>query len=115
IDACTQQGIAVAEGVGSPYAPAELTWALIMASMRRLPQYIASLKHGAWQQSGLKAASMPPNFGIGMTLRGKTLGVWGYGKIGKLVAGYGKAFGMAATVLGLDGAREGASPDRYTA
>src|SRR6202008_4531281 len=71
IDACTQQGIAVAEGVGSPLAPAQLTWALIMASMRRLPQYISALKHGAWQQSGLKAASMPPNFGLGVTLRGK--------------------------------------------
>lgn len=54
--ACTERGIAVAEGVGSPVAPAELTWALVMASMRRLPQYIANLKHGAWQQSGLKAA-----------------------------------------------------------
>ena len=74
-----------------------------MASMRRLPQYIANLKHGAWQQSGLKAASMPPNFGIGMMLRGKTLGIWGYGKIGKLVAGYGKAFGMEVAVWGSRG------------
>ena len=59
VETCTRMGIAVAEGVGSPVAPAELTWALIMASMRRLPQYIGNLKHGAWQQSGLKAASMP--------------------------------------------------------
>jgi D-3-phosphoglycerate dehydrogenase len=66
--------------VGSPVAPAELTWALIMAAMRRLPQYIGNLKHGAWQQSGLKAASMPPNFGLGMVLRGRTLGIWGYGR-----------------------------------
>jgi D-3-phosphoglycerate dehydrogenase len=94
VEACTRLGIAVAEGVGSPHAPAELTWALIMAAMRRLPQYIGNLKHGAWQQSGLKAASMPANFGLGMQLRGKTLGVWGYGKIGALVAGYGRAFGM---------------------
>ena len=50
IDACTRLGIAVAEGVGSPVAPAELTWALIMAAMRRLPHYISTLKHGAWQQ-----------------------------------------------------------------
>jgi D-3-phosphoglycerate dehydrogenase len=77
--ACTERGIAVAEGVGSPVAPAELTWALIMAAMRRLPQYIGNLKHGAWQQSGLKAASMPPNFGLGSVLRGRTLGIWGYG------------------------------------
>jgi D-3-phosphoglycerate dehydrogenase len=100
IDACTRLGIAVAEGVGSPVAPAELTWALIMASMRRLPQYIGNLKHGAWQQSGLKAASMPPNFSVGMVLKGKTLGIWGYGKIGQLVAGYGRAFGMQVTVWG---------------
>ena len=77
IEACTRLGIAVAEGVGSPVAPAELTWALIMAAMRRLPQYVGNLKHGAWQQSGLKSASMPPNFGIGMVLRGRTLGIWG--------------------------------------
>jgi D-3-phosphoglycerate dehydrogenase / 2-oxoglutarate reductase len=64
LDSCTQLGIAVAEGSGSPTAPAELTWALIMAAMRRLPQYIGNLKHGAWQQSGMKSASMPPNFGL---------------------------------------------------
>lgn len=115
VDACTQQGIAVAEGVGSPYAPAELTWALIMASMRRLPQYISSLKHGAWQQSGLKAASMPPNFGVGMVLRGKTLAIWGYGRIGKLVAGYGKAFGMEVMVWGSPASRERAVADGYRA
>ena len=78
IAACTERGIAVAEGSGSPIAPAELTWALIMAAMRRLPQYISNLKHGAWQQSGLKAGSMPTNFGLGQVLRGKTLGIWGY-------------------------------------
>src|SRR6218665_2511796 len=100
VEACTRLGLAVAEGVGSPVAPAELTWALIMASMRRLPQYIGNLKHGAWQQSGLKAASMPPNFGIGTVLREKTLGIWGYGKIGQLVASYGKAFGMQGVVWG---------------
>ena len=86
---CTRLGIAVADGGGSPVAAAELTWALTMAAMRRLPQYIGNLKHGAWQQSGLKAASMPPNFGLGLVLRGRTLGIWGYGKIGQLVAGYG--------------------------
>ncbi len=100
VEAATRQGVAVADGVGSPVAPAELTWALIMAAMRRLPQYIGNLKHGAWQQSGLKAASMPGNFGLGMVLAGKTLGIWGYGRIGKLVAGYGKAFGMHVLVWG---------------
>jgi D-3-phosphoglycerate dehydrogenase / 2-oxoglutarate reductase len=115
IDACTRMGIAVAEGVGSPVAPAELTWALIMAAMRRLPQYIGNLKHGAWQQSGLKAASMPPNFGLGLVLRGKTLGIWGYGKIGQLVAGYGKAFGMHVTVWGSESARSQAEHDGHVA
>lgn len=103
--ACTERGVAVAEGIGSPYAPAELTWALIMAAMRRLPQYIGNLKHGAWQQSGLKAASMPPNFGLGVVLRGKTLGIWGYGKIGQLIAGYGKVFGMQVVVWGSEASR----------
>ena len=100
VNACTERGIAVAEGVGSPIAPAELTWALIMAAQRRLPQYIASLKHGAWQQSGLKTASMPPNFNLGTTLKGRTLGLLGFGKIAQLVAGYAKAFGMDVIVWG---------------
>jgi len=111
VTACTRLGIAVAEGVGSPVAPAELTWALIMASMRRLPQYIGNLKHGAWQQSGLKAASMPPNFGLGVVLQGRTLGIWGYGKIGRIVAGYGRAFGMHVTIWGSEAARKRAVAD----
>ncbi|MDI4631628.1 D-2-hydroxyacid dehydrogenase family protein [Pelomonas sp. V22] len=115
VEACTRLGIAVAEGVGSPVAPAELTWALIMASMRRLPQYIGNLKHGAWQQAGLKSASMPANFGIGMQLRGKTLGVWGYGKIGEMVAGYGRAFGMQVQVWGSEASRLKASADGHQA
>ena len=115
VETGTRLGIAVAEGVGSPVAPAELTWALIMAAMRRLPQYVGNLKHGAWQQSGLKAASMPPNFGIGMVLKGKTLGVWGYGRIGQLVAGYGRAFGMNVMVWGSEASRERARTDGHTA
>ncbi|MBE7939344.1 MULTISPECIES: D-2-hydroxyacid dehydrogenase family protein [Ramlibacter] len=111
VQACTERGIAVAEGVGSPVAPAELTWALIMAAMRRLPQYISTLKHGGWQQSGMKSASMPVNFGLGMVLKGRTLGIWGYGKIGQLVAGYGRAFGMKVMVWGSQGARERAVAD----
>ena len=111
IAACTRLGISVAEGTGSPVAPAEMTWALIMASMRRLPQYIGNLKHGAWQQSGLKAASMPPNFGLGMVLKGKTLGIWGYGKIGQMVAGYGRAFGMQVLVWGSEASRQRAVAD----
>ncbi len=113
VAACTQQGIAVSEGVGSPHAAAELTWALVMAAMRRLPQYIANLKHGVWQQAGLKAASMPPNFGLGQVLRCRTLGVWGYGKIGRIVAGYGRAFGMEVTVWGSEDSRQRALADGY--
>ncbi|MEY2620019.1 MAG: hypothetical protein RL522_3021 [Pseudomonadota bacterium] len=113
VQACTERGIVVTEGVGSPIAPAELTWALVMAATRRLPQYIGTLKHGAWQQSGLKSASMPANFGLGSVLRGRTLGVWGYGRIGQLVAGYGKAFGMRVVIWGRDVSRQKALADGY--
>lgn len=113
VETCTRLGIAVAEGVGSPVASAELTWALIMAAMRRLPQYVGNLKHGAWQQSGLKAASMPANFGIGMVLKGKTLGLWGFGRIGELVAGYGRAFGMNVIVWGSETSCERARAAGY--
>ncbi|MEI7495502.1 MAG: D-2-hydroxyacid dehydrogenase family protein [Betaproteobacteria bacterium] len=103
--ACTERGIVVAEGAGSPVAPAEMTWALIMAAMRRLPQYINNLKHGAWQQSGLKSSAMPTNFALGQVLKGKTLGIWGYGKIGQLLASYGKAFGMRVLLWGSEASR----------
>jgi D-3-phosphoglycerate dehydrogenase / 2-oxoglutarate reductase len=85
IDACTRLGVVVSSSQhpGTPsYAAAELTWALVLATARQLPQQMASLKAGAWQT------------GVGTTLRGKTLGIYGYGRIGATVAGYGKAFGM---------------------
>ena len=113
VAACSERGIVVSEGVGSPTAAAELTWALIMTAMRRIPQYVANLKHGAWQQSGLKTSSMPTNFGIGSVLKGKTLGIWSYGKIGKLIAGYGRAFGMRVLVWGRDASREQAQADGF--
>jgi D-3-phosphoglycerate dehydrogenase len=113
VSACTERGIAVAEGTGSPVAPAELAWALIMAAMRRLPQYIGNLKHGAWQQSGLKSSAMPANFGLGTTLKGRTLGIWGYGRIGQLVAGYGRAFGMQVLIWGRAASRERAVLDGF--
>jgi D-3-phosphoglycerate dehydrogenase len=113
LETCSRMGIAVAEGVGSPTAPAELTWALIMAATRRLPQYIGNLKHGAWQQSGLKAGSMPANFGLGMVLKGKTLGIWGFGRIGELVAGYGRAFGMNVMIWASSSSRERAAAAGY--
>ncbi len=115
LEACTDRGIAVLEGTGSPIAPAELTWALVMAAQRRIPQYVANLKQGAWQQSGLKTSAMPPNFGLGQVLRGQTLGIWGYGKIGRLVAGYGKAFGMNVLIWGREHSLEAARADGYTA
>ncbi len=89
IDACTRLGIMVCSDlhVGSPaYAAAELTWALVLAAMRQIPQQVASLKSGNWQA------------GVGSTLTGKTLGVYGYGRIGRVVAGYGAAFGMNVQV-----------------
>jgi D-3-phosphoglycerate dehydrogenase len=113
VDACTERGIAVLEGTGSPVAPAELTWALIMSAQRRIPQYVANLKQGAWQQSGLKTSALPPNFGLGQVLRGQTLGIWGYGKIGKLVAGYGKAFGMNVLVYGREHSQSAAREDGF--
>ncbi len=113
IDACTERGVAVADGTGSPVAPAELAWALIMAAARRLPQYIGNLKHGAWQQSGLKSSGMPPNFCLGTTLKGRTLGIWGYGKIGQLVAGFGQAFGMQVLIWGRPPSLERALQDGY--
>ncbi|HAJ11270.1 MAG TPA: 3-phosphoglycerate dehydrogenase [Comamonadaceae bacterium] len=113
IQACTERGVAVCEGLSSPVSTAELTWALIMSSMRRIPQYVSNLKHGAWQQSGLKSGSMPPNFSLGTVLSGRTLGIWSYGRIGSLVAGYGRAFGMRVLVWGSDDARQRAINDGF--
>ena len=113
VGACTERGVVVAEGIGSPVAPAELAWTLIMTAMRRIPHYVAHLKHGAWQQAGLKSASMPANFGVGSVLRGKTLGIWSYGKIGQILAGYGRAFGMHVVVWGRDESKNKAREDGF--
>lgn len=89
IDTCTRLGITVCSDMhpGSPsYAAAELTWALVLASMRQIPRQVASLKSGNWQA------------GVGRSLTGKTLGIYGYGRIGEVVAGYGTAFGMNVLV-----------------
>ncbi|MCG1055972.1 D-2-hydroxyacid dehydrogenase family protein [Mycetohabitans sp. B5] len=113
LQACTERGIPVLEGTGSPVAPAELTWALIMAAQRRIPQYVANLKQGAWQQSGLRTTALPPNFGLGQVLRGQTLGIWGYGKIGKIVAHYGRAFGMTVLIYGREHSLQAAKDDGF--
>lgn len=107
VTAATERGVAIAEGVGDPTAPAELTWALIMAAMRRLPQYMANLKNGQWQTASLLPELNTP----GLALRGRTLGLWGYGRIGRMVAGYGRAFGMRVLVWGSEASRAAAAAD----
>lgn len=104
IDACTRLGIVVSSSqhADTPsYAAAELTWALVLAAMRQIPQQVASLKAGRWQM------------GIGHTLRDKTLGIYGYGRIGSVVAGYGKAFGMRVLVWAREPAMAQARADGY--
>ena len=115
LKACTDRGVVVSEGHGSPIAPAEMTWALVLAASRRLPQYISNLKHGVWQQSGLKSSSHPSHFGLGTVMHGKTMGIWGYGKIGQMVSQYAKAFGMQVMVWGSDASRKKAVEDGFIA
>jgi D-3-phosphoglycerate dehydrogenase len=104
IDACTRRGVIVSsdQHPGSPsYAAAELTWGLILAAVRQIPQQMRSLQEGHWQ------------IGVGSTLRGKTLGIHGYGRIGSTVAGYGKAFGMRVLVWARDPSRARAKADGH--
>jgi D-3-phosphoglycerate dehydrogenase len=106
IDACTQAGVIVSSSqhAGTPsYAAAELTWALALAAMRQIPQQMAALKAGQWQ------------IGVGHTLREKTLGIFGYGRIGSVVAGYGKAFGMSVLVWAREASLARARADGYAA
>ena len=88
LSVCTKYKVAVAEGVGSPVAPAELTWALLMNTVRQIPQAIEGMKNGQWQ------------INIGTVIHGKTIGIWGYGKIGQKIAQYAKAFGADVLVWG---------------
>jgi D-3-phosphoglycerate dehydrogenase len=106
IDACTRLGVIVSSSQhpGSPsYAAAELTWALVLAAMRQIPQQMAALQAGKWQ------------VGVGSTLRGKTLGIYGYGRIGSVVAGYGRAFGMNVSVWARAASLARARTDGYSA
>jgi D-3-phosphoglycerate dehydrogenase len=107
--AATANGVTVVEGVGDPTAPAELTWALIMAAQRKIAAYAANLKDGLWQTASLS----PQHNTLGTALRGRTLGIWGYGKIGKIIAGYGRAFGMRVLVWGREPSRARAIEDGY--
>jgi D-3-phosphoglycerate dehydrogenase len=111
VDAATERGVAIAEGVGSPVAPAELTWALIMAASRKIVPYANNLKDGLWQTASIN----PALNGLGTVLRGRTLAIWGYGKIGRMVAGYGKAFGMSVLVWGGEASRTAAVADGFQA
>ena len=102
IEACTRLGIIVSSSQhpGTPsYAAAELTWALVLAAMRQLPHQMSALKAGKWQ------------IGVGNSLHGKTLGIYGYGRIGSVVAGYGKAFGMNVSVWAREASRKRARSD----
>jgi D-3-phosphoglycerate dehydrogenase len=105
IDACTRRGVIVSSSQhpGTPsYAAAELTWGLILAAARQIPQQMAALQAGRWQ------------IGVGHTLRGKALGIYGYGRIGCVVAGYGKAFGMNVLVWAREAARARAAADGHS-
>src|SRR5687767_3030740 len=104
VDACTRRGIVLCSDMhpGKPsYGTAELTWGLVIAAMRRIPQEVAALKAGRWQST------------IGTGLRGRTLGVFGYGRIGAVVAGYGRAFGMKVQVWGRERSITQAKADGY--
>jgi D-3-phosphoglycerate dehydrogenase len=98
VAACTRRGVLLSSFVGAgrtSYATAELTWGLVLAAMRRIPQEVAALRAGKWQA-----------YPVGSGLRGKTLGIYGYGRIGAVVAGYGKAFGMNVLAWGREGSLE---------
>lgn len=102
VDACTDNKVLLCSkmgGGGPNYAAAELTWALIMASMRQLPQQMTSVKAGQWQM------------GVGRTLHGRTLGLYGYGRIAKMVEVYAEAFGLKVIWWGSEEGRERARAD----
>jgi len=109
LTAAAELGITILEGAGDPTAPAELTWALIMASSRKITNYTQHLQEGLWQ-----TASIHPQYNqLGRVLKGRQLGIWGYGRIGKLVAGYGQAFGMRVVIWGSEASRRQAEQDGY--
>jgi len=143
IAACTRHGVAVTVGGGTPYAPAALTWGLVLAAMRHIPQEVARMKAAQWQTTLLqypetdrknekKPDHLPPlvtfpdesdstrrntnrssGFALGLGLRGRTLGIFGYGKIGSLVASYGRVFGMNVLLWGREGTLARARADGF--
>ena len=105
VDACTANGVILSSGQhpGTPsYAAAELTWGLILAAMRQIPQQMASLKAGKWQT------------GVGRSLRSRVLGIYGYGRIGRAVADYGRAFGMEVLIWASEPSRARAADDGFS-
>lgn len=105
VAACTRRGVILSSAMapGRPsYATAELTWGLVIAAVRRIPQEMAALRAGRWQA-----------YPVGTGLRGKTLGIYGYGRIGAVVAGYGKAFGMSVLAWGREGSLAKAREDGH--
>ena len=109
LEACRRRGIEVREGSGNPIAPAELTWALILAASRRLVPYTARLAQGRWQRS----CERIDDERLGRAVHGRTLGVWALGKIGSRVAAIGRAFGMRVLVHGRTQSREAAERAGY--
>ena len=109
LDACRRRGIVVKDGSGNPIAPAEMTWALILAASRRLVPYSRQLALGHWQRSSAALADEA----LGRSLCGRTLGIWGYGRIGKRVAAVGQALGMTVVVHGREQSRQAASADGF--
>ena len=105
--AAAERNIMVVDGAGDPLAPAELTWALIMAASRKIPQYASLMKQGVWQSASINQQHNT----LGRVLKGRTLGLWGYGRIGQLVARYAQAFGMTVQVWGSDQSRALAAAD----
>lgn len=103
ISDCTKYKVAVAEGIGSPIAPAELAWSLLMNTVRQIPQAIEGMKNGLWQTN------------IGSSVYGKKIGIWGYGKIGQRMAQYAKAFGAKVLVWGSEASRNKAIADGFEA
>lgn len=107
--AAAQRGVTVMEGVGDPTAPAELSWALLLAAYRRIPQYVSALQAGHWQ----RVSSDGLHNTIGRALKGDVLGIWGYGKIGQRMARYAQAFDMPVLVWGREPSRAQALADGH--
>lgn len=104
VEACTDRGVLLCSNTGADganFAAAELTFALVLSAMRQLPQQMASAKAGNWQM------------GVGRTLRGRTLGLYGYGRIGRVVADYARVFGMEVQWWASEAGRAKAAADGW--